>query len=202
MQAAVLTALVLQITIYDNSGGQWRRYEKALGEVSRIFRAAGVQVQFREGDPNAEEKRLITYPILPKRGAESAAACRARADIALELAATAPPGVRPRLLGMAIPFADRGLNARVFLDRIEEFAESARLPPDVVAANAIAHEIGHVLVRSSGHAQSGLMAGPWGEHEVRRMGSSLLLFSKREAETMRRSISRDGCPAPAILAGN
>jgi hypothetical protein len=65
-----------------------------------------------------------------------------------------------------------------------------------VGGHVLAHEIGHVFLRSHEHSKSGLMAGLWGNHEYSRMRSATLLLSRAQAESIRSSLNRTGCPNP------
>lgn len=185
----------LRVTFYDNSGLGWDSRIRTFAEAERILRGAGVDIVWVEGDPASPEVRLIQYPERPRQGSETDAACRARADIALELLVHAPTGLKGSVLGVAQPFATAGLNVRLFTDRIEAAALRARQPVSVVAGHVLAHEISHVMLRSHEHSTSGLMAGVWGDHEYSRMPSGTLLLSRAQAESVRSSWKRTGCPS-------
>jgi hypothetical protein len=62
----------------------------------------------------------------------------------------------------------------------------------------MAHEIGHVLLRSFGHAQNGLMAGDWDKPQFQRVPSGGLLFKRDEAERIKASIVGEGCGSPFV----
>jgi hypothetical protein len=89
----------LRVTFYDNSGlGQEFRI-RTFAEAERNLRKAGVDIVWVEGDPANPEARLIQYPERPRKGREAAAACRARAEIALEFLAHAPAGLKEACSG-------------------------------------------------------------------------------------------------------
>ena len=98
-----------------------------------------------------------------------------------------PPVHHPDLPGCRLPNGTRrsairrsptGLNARLFTQSIEALASRANLTMPMVGAQALAHEIGHVLLRDSAHAASGSMAGSWAGHEYRRMRDGYWCFRR------------------------
>ena len=145
------------------------------------------------GDESTDEASLILYPGTPQKGQEHAAACRARRDIALNILTSAPKGLTGSSLGMAQPLACAGLNVRVFDDRVCDAAFKWNRAHATVLAHVIAHEIGHVLLRTNAHSPRGLMAGVWGDHEYQFMARNLLRFTRDESTSMRITLSGDGC---------
>jgi hypothetical protein len=91
----------------------------------------------------------------------------------------------------ATPLSARSCSGEsyVFLDQIIEFAETRRADRGVVMGTVVAHEIGHLLLRHSGHAAEGLMRMPWRIADWQRATLGLLLFSPSEATTMQTTIS-------------
>ena len=81
----------VRMTVYHATNCPKPIREDALDELKRLFGRSGLGLQITEGDPNSPEAATIPYPEPPKRGRELEAACAARADIALEVAASAPP---------------------------------------------------------------------------------------------------------------
>jgi hypothetical protein len=73
----------------------------------------------------------------------------------------------------------------VYVDRAESVARVAAIDPRRVLGLAIAHEIGHVLLNSNTHAQSGLMRAHWTRQELRRKDADAWHFLETEAEQVR-----------------
>jgi hypothetical protein len=86
---------------------------------------------------------------------------------------------------------------RVFTQAVITTAQRENRPVARVAGHIMAHEIGHVLLRTHAHATSGLMTPIWADHEYSRMASGTLLFSADEAASMRATLKRTGCTRPA-----
>ena len=193
------TAAQLRVTVYDQALLANAVSRQAFDEVGRIFKRSGINIQLIEGDSRAEEALLITYPEPPRRGGELKAACLARRDIALEIVAEAPLGRKASVLGTAQPFARQGLNVRVFADRIAAAADRQNRSYSSVLAHVMAHEIGHVLLRTNDHSGAyGLMAPVWTDWEYGQMGRGLMFFNHSESQAMR--VGLDGVNCGPLLS--
>ena len=69
-------------------------------------------------------------------------------------------------------------------DRVTVVADAARVDRRVVLGRAIAHEIGHLLLNTSRHADHGLMRAIWSPRELRRNVDADWKFLNQESETM------------------
>jgi hypothetical protein len=191
MMLAAGDAEQLQITVYDRARLPQQVHATVANEVRRIFRDAGISIEWIAGDPDASEAFVMIYQ--PSRsGRELEDACSARRDIALVMS-PAPPGLTKTVLGMAQPLARTGLNVRVFDDHVREASERERRAPAIVLAHVIAHEIGHVLLRSNVHSQRGLMSEVWTKHEYDWMEKGVLLFTADESRKMGMMLNRATC---------
>jgi hypothetical protein len=78
--------------------------------------------------------------------------------------------VLPRALGFALPFGKDGIHVTIFNERVERFSKIALATVPKLLGNAMAHEIGHVLLEScehssvtcrwTGYARDGMAGGP------------------------------------------
>ena len=188
-------AAQLRITAYGQAQLPKPVIHSAFDLLRQIFRASGIEIELVNGDPTSREAVLLTYPATPRKGTEREAACRARRDIALDILATTPAARKGSMLGMAEPFAREGLNARVFDDRILDAAMRQNRDHAAVLAHAIAHEIGHVLLRTTNHGQRGLMSAVWTDDEYGWIARSPMYFTGDQSRSMRAALSGEGCPA-------
>ena len=193
----------LRVTVYGQASLPKEVSKSAFTDLRQIFRESGIDIEFVTGNPTSAEASLLTSPATPRKGTERVFACRARRDIALELVANFPAVRKGTILGMAEPFASEGLNARIFNDHVLDAANRQGRRHASVLAHAIAHEIGHVLLRSSVHTSRGLMSAVWGDHEYGTMARSLMFFNSNQAKAMRAVLSRENCqstPSTEILS--
>ena len=74
----------------------------------------------------------------------------------------------PTTLGKAVIVPDTGgILATVYFSCVERFATSAGTDVAVLLGRVAAHELGHLMLNSSGHARHGLMRRHWTLDEVR-----------------------------------
>jgi hypothetical protein len=191
----------LRITVYDRAHLPRLVSEAAFDSLRQIFHRSGIEIELVTGDPTSREASLLTSPGTPRKGSERETACRARTDIALEIVAVTPPTRKNTMMGMAEPFAWEGLNARVFDDHVRDAAARQNRDHAAVLAHAIAHEIGHVLLRSSTHSQRGLMSAMWTDLEYDWMARGLMFFAGDQSKVMRSVLSGAGCPVAAEKRG-
>jgi hypothetical protein len=183
----------LRVTVYDKANLPESIRSDSFGALRRIFRQSKVNLELVAGDSNAEEASVIIYSRGMRAREDSGAICAARRDIALDIVAFAPPGLADRILGLAQPFAATGLNVRVFNDRVQNAAARESRPHATVMAHAIAHEIGHVLLRSNLHTRWGLMSNVWTSREYAWMETGGLLFTEEQSRTMLVNLRGNGC---------
>lgn len=193
--AGVASAQQLHVTVYDKAQLPAGVIEDVSRQVRRIFGQAGISVNTVSGDPGSAEASVVVYNPPPRSPSEyHQAACRARRDIAVDILAEAPFGFSKGTLGLALPFADVGLNVRVFADHAAEAASRQSRPYAAILAHAIAHECGHVLLKANGHEPYGLMASVWQKYEWGLMTfGQVMFFTREQSQRMRATLTRDGC---------
>jgi hypothetical protein len=81
-----------------------------------------------------------------------------------------------------------GTLGTVYADRVEAMAAAASVERGALLGNVIAHEIGHVLLGTTGHARSGLMRATWWLPELQRSSPLDWRFSRQEGSEMRRQL--------------
>lgn len=184
----------LRITIYDQAHLSREVMQSASDQLRQIFRQAGIAIELIAGDSAADEASLFTYTGLPPTGHEHEFACRARRDIALKIVGVSPAGLQKTVFGMASPLAVKGLNVRIFDDHIRQAACQRNRPYANLLSCAIAHEIGHVLLRGNPHAKEGLMSGVWSRHEYEEIAvEGVMFFTRDESKEMLMSLRGMGC---------
>jgi hypothetical protein len=197
--AALLTMAAradeLRVTVYDRANLPKDVTKDAVDDLTRIFRQSQIDLRLVAGDPVADEASLFVYTSWPSKQQEREVACRARRDIALQILATGPRGLNWSVLGLAQPLASTGaLNVKIFDDRVRDAALRHNRPHSAIMSHAIAHEIGHVLLRDREHARHGLMSRAWTEYEYAMMRNGLMLFPREQSEKMRMGLRGTGCP--------
>jgi hypothetical protein len=94
------------------------------------------------------------------------------------------------ILGVSIHGAQGSPAAYVFYRRAAEQADRYRVPRSVVVAAAMAHEVGHLLLPSTRHADRGLMRAWWNAEEFVSAAQGDLRFSSEEGASIRANLRR------------
>lgn len=94
-------------------------------------------------------------------------------------------------LGYAVVDADRGAGAlaTIFTERVQRAAAQARANVDVLLGRAVAHELGHLLLRSHAHSDHGLMREVWTDGELFRNRADDWVFSSRERAGLQQRVN-------------
>ena len=141
----------------------------ARAEVSRIYQAIGVQVIWTDQAPKDGGRHLVV------------------AIVSEHMSTWLKAG--PAAMATAF-VADN--DAYVMIERVERFARTSRTwghGLSITLGLTIAHEMGHLLLKSTSHAVAGLMSAIWGLADAQLAASGRLLFTPREAELIRKGLA-------------
>ena len=156
--------------------------QSARREAQAVLRHAGVDIMW------------IDCAVKPGDRQSDPAACRdlLRANevmLRIMAAKTTGAGWQTSLgYSMIDPNDARPVLSTIYLDRVRALAQSARVDGSAILGRAIAHELGHLLLRSSRHAAEGLMRALWSQAELRGREPEHWQFSDREALEIRAAI--------------
>jgi len=97
---------------------------------------------------------------------------------------------RGGILGFAIEASgeDFGFIASVFYDVVKERAAEHQQDVGELLGDAIAHELGHLLLGTHSHSGWGLMSAFWSGNQLRRAAQGCLAFSDREVERIQAAL--------------
>ena len=166
----------LELRAYDTSGEEPARLLVAGHVLVTMFRAAGIEVEWRQCHTRSGPSALVScHEVLRPR------------EIVMRIAATPRTERNPDVLGFAYIDAQsrRGTLGTVYADRVRTLARSRGADPARMLGRAMAHEVAHLLLGSDEHASNGVMrrafsgrdhAGDW-------------MFSPEEAGRMREALA-------------
>jgi hypothetical protein len=158
MTHLLAAALVLQITNF--SGAPPAIVHAAQDEVTRLYAAIGVPLEWSERQPSIRIV-LLPYETGDLRRSEN------------------------QVMGAAVRTGGGSLVAYAFYHRVRAQADRYAVSTELVLACAIAHELGHLLLPAREHSQAGLMRGCWSRDEFQRAEQGLLRFSPGEIARIR-----------------
>jgi hypothetical protein len=112
----------------------------------------------------------------------------------------------PEALGYSYvdPYRRQGTMATVFADRVRSLAPTLRIDEGTLLGRAITHEVGHLLLGTLEHSETGLMRGTWNTPSRSRTN---WLFSSAEATRMheglaaRRADQPNAAPSALLAQG-
>ena len=134
-------------------------------EASRVFRAAGVETDWRDSGAAASAGEVtLTLRLLPGYEIRD-----------------------PLALGGA---SLQGGYAQLYPETITTIALSSGWTPAELMGHVAAHEIGHLLLGSSAHSNAGIMRPLWDAATLRRLTHAGLVFLPDEARALRIAATR------------
>ena len=149
----------LLVRIYDNAGVLVNELAAALRTTHDIMRRADLAVDWVQ----CRARRDGPVPTVCDQPLSSG-------DVVVRLieGSDKEAGER-RALGYSL-FDSNGVSgfATVYVDRVDWLARRAQYPRAPLLGRAIAHEIGHLLLRSNAHTDNGLMREVWTAEQVVR----------------------------------
>jgi hypothetical protein len=166
-------ALIVTIRVYDIYGLAPGMREDALAVASETLARAGVQAAFVD----CSAKVAATPCKLPF----------ANGELVLRIARMPPDG--HSVLGDALLPRDQGPArlATIYATAVANTAVRSGTPMATLLGRATAHEIGHLLLGTAGHADGGLMRAKWSWQDLQRAARHVedWDFSRAEAATIR-----------------
>jgi hypothetical protein len=124
------------------------------------------------------------------RGIEGCAQPLDSATIKAVVLPHAPSGLPPQALGYALPCANRGVQITIYAARVEIVSRTSLAAFYRVLGHAIAHELGHVLLRSCVHDNSGLMKAIWAKSDWQRAAVAIIPFTPDQSRSILQELLR------------
>ena len=166
--------------------------------ATRIFALAGVDAKWTTGSLSDVKTLVNDFSATP------AGRCTAPLPpvLRVQILSRAPAGFPSQGLGYSLPCAGQGVQVTIFADRVEAVSRTALAGFYRVLAYAIAHELGHVLLRSSVHEQRGLMKAIWTKTDWQRAAVTVIAFAPYDASFMAGAVkTRDARQRQISAAG-
>jgi hypothetical protein len=156
----------------------------ATEETSRCFRSAKIQIAWERLSTESPEDQGIDYTIASSPHRDE------RPYILIRLVRGQHASAFRHALGFALPFAGTGAHVVIFYDRVEALTGLEIAPNYMILGDAMAHELGHVLLGPSQHANAGLMQACWNPATLRLASAGLLGFESKESARIRAAAAR------------
>jgi hypothetical protein len=173
MLAPAVLALSLLVRVYDNVGVSAGEMGSARAAAQAALSDAGIAVSWRECPRGACEDLGPPAP----------------AEIVMRVI-VAPPALPFGSLGFSVVDVERrsGTLATVFVDRVRALSALAGADSGLLLGRAMAHEIGHLLLGTTHHADRGLMRGLWTTIDLQKEQPWDWVLSREDGVRMRRAL--------------
>ena len=171
--------LQVTISVHNDAGILPGILLSAESEASRVFRQSGIEVHW------------LNCP-LPPEGPEAPSQCEVAdfpAHLQLRIAKRSR-NLNGLTLGISYLSADgSGCYADLFYRRVEEMHESSHVSLASILGHGVAHEIGHLLLGTNSHAETGIMRARWQRWELASVSKGTLFFSSTQSQEMRNKLA-------------
>ncbi len=196
----VLAALPLpgadvNVTVYNDAGVPQRTINGAKTHLGDILGAAGLRLRWSE--TSSSQASLVMDVVPLSLASNTAERCGASRSIEAWIVAGPTVGPGKPSLGYALPLAKRGRNVVIFSRMVNAASAERGVDPGIILAHALAHEIGHVLLRSGKHSPHGLMSAAWSDREFEFMSRIPLQLTGREVDRIKKTLAGEGCTGQA-----
>src|SRR5438270_1749888 len=179
----------LPIRVFNVAKVPRRDLSRAEVEVTRVFAEADMEVLWAEGALDDRASLITDFSASNTLAIGCKVASHAH-DVSIRLLPRAPHGVAIGTLGFSLPCAAFGIDSTIFVDNCEGVTYQGSASFSKVLAYAIAHELGHLLLRSSEHSQTGLMRARWDKAAWIRATVEGIPIDREQAWRMRIELSR------------
>ena len=175
--------LKITVLVYNYSGLPAEVKSQAEKEAERIYRHGRVSIEWLDCPLSPEQ--VTQYPACEVAPGPTRLALRILPQ---------PMGERMRQgqdsFGFALYPEDGSFAtvANVFSDDAEALTRRLGLSRPVILGHLMTHELGHLLLGVRSHSASGIMHVPWQKTELEIIAQGSMLFTSKEAQTMRTSI--------------
>jgi hypothetical protein len=179
------------IRMYDTAGVGQAVRGVAMRTTADIVQDAGIAVQWMDCSRggadypcrSVRDARELVVRIMPT------AADTTRARDSLSVRGTV--GNRDLRLGFAAvdPGVQVGVLATIYYDRVQAVAGRGGLDAAELLGRAMAHEVGHLLLRAAGHSPTGLMRAVWADAELTENRREDWVFSPQDRRQLRAAAS-------------
>jgi len=172
------TPIVVTISVHNDVAVPWGTIRGAEEEASRVFRQAGIDVEWMNcqvvsGETvEAEKPRSCGESIFPEH-------------LQLRIVKRSV-GLSPKVMGISFLSEDgSGCQADLFYERIEGLGQESNASVASILGHVASHEIGHLLLGTNSHASRGIMRAVWGPDELASVTQRALIFSEKESAQIR-----------------
>lgn len=185
------------IRVYDTTDGASDIRTAAIRTAASIVAEAGISVEWRDCTDDSTQDRCqdrrqrhdLIVRIMP-------AAAPGTVFRGSSLQLRTEPGEVNLQLGVAVinPVTLTGEMATIFHEQVRSVARRSGVDNAELLGRALAHEIGHLLLRARAHSPSGLMRGVWSLEELAQNRREDWLFAPADRKRLQHNLAAAAAP--------
>lgn len=175
----------LPVRVYNIAEVRHVELRQAMQVAGEVYGRAGIRLKWTFGDPSNSEAHEtdfsaeVTEEVLPPLHP---------GPLVVRVVAHAPAGLPQGALAFSLPFAHHGADVTIFADRATTLRRSLGTSYSQILGFAVAHELGHILLRSGAHSPIGIMQAIWTLGDWQRVATARLGFGALECERMKTTL--------------
>ena len=151
---------------------------RAESEVSRILAPAGITITWFN-DEVASSSSMVTDFSAVNSTPSGCRNARRAGPLSILLLPHVPRGLN--VIGFSLPCAEMGADSVIYIDKCEQIAFTMAVSFSKVLSHALAHELGHLLLRSNDHSATGLMRPRWDRRMWQLATAGAISLDREEA---------------------
>ena len=172
-------ALQVRVLVYNGARVSSRELLRAEYRAARVFKQANIRVVWTDG------------PVPKSPSPDVAHEQWAPGDLQLRIwtrSLAEPSMIDSDALGFCTSI--EGGQAVVLFDAVRSLVRSRFSNPADLLGLAIAHEIGHILLRSVNHSSAGVMRARWLPSDLHEAETGSLVFTREQSGSMQNEVRR------------
>jgi hypothetical protein len=181
--------VIVTIAVHNHAGVPPSTLAQAERTASSIFKQAGVDVDWANCEP-------------PTAAVQIVASCRITEfpkHLQLTIARRSM-NLTDSVLGVSYVGEDgSGCYSNVFFEPAEELHKRLHVDLGTLLGHVVAHELGHLLLGTNSHSDTGIMRPHWNDRDLANAGKGELLFTQAQCQKMKEKVAGSLCRNREIL---
>lgn len=163
------------ISVFNDASVPLKTLRGAEDVAGRVFASADVQIAWMNcgrASETAEEQKACATVVFPEH-------------LHIRIIQRALTQNAPTLGLSYLDEEGSGCQADIFYQGIAGVVEESGVSASIILGNAIAHEVGHLLLGTNSHSPEGIMRAHWSEPDLLAAMKGMLAFSNEQKSRMR-----------------
>lgn len=171
----------LNVSVYNDAGVAQPMLNKAESVAASVLGRAEVQVKWQNCFERTKSTRACQHPEAEQ--------------LSIRITPNSITSMQASIFGVAFLSADgSGRYADVFYSHVQQLENENGASLPELLGSVMAHELGHLLLGSNAHSETGIMQRQWRAAELKQLQRGALLFTTQQARKMQSRMRTDSSP--------